>query len=134
MKLPKDATVAVADGEKLLLFRNGGDETHPSLTALPVPAISGDNRGSGGRHQSSSANPDGGQLDEDSFAAACAAWLNRQVLERKIGALVVVAAPRTLGELRKHYHKQLQAALLGELAKDLTGRSPAEILAAVANA
>ena len=34
MDIPKGATVAVADGEKLNLFRNSGDEANPSLTAI----------------------------------------------------------------------------------------------------
>lgn len=134
MQLPKGATVAVADGEKLRLFRNSGDEAHPKLTALPEPNFGGDNRGSGARHHSSSANPDPSRLEEDSFAAATAAWLNRQALEAKIEKVFVIATPKTLGELRKHYHKALEAKLLGELAKDLTGRSVDEIETAVANA
>ena len=57
MQLPKGATLAVADGEKLSLFRNSGDEAHPKLTALPESEVGTDNKGSGGRHHSSSANP-----------------------------------------------------------------------------
>jgi protein required for attachment to host cells len=45
--------------------------------------------------------------------------------------LVVIAAPRALGEMRKHYHKALTAKLLGEIAKDLTGHSMVEVEAAI---
>ncbi len=121
MQLPHGATVAVAGGEKLKLFRNTGDEAHPKLTALPGSDVATDNKGSGGRHQSSSGNPDQSQTEEDSFAAGTAGLLNRQVLDGKITDLLIIAAPRTLGELRKHYHKKLSATLLGEIAKDLTG-------------
>lgn len=134
MLLPKGATIAVADGEKLHLYRNSGDEAHPKLTALPEPAIGGDNKSAGVRHPSSSANPNDSRLEEDSFAAATAGWLNKQVLEGKIDNLFVIAAPKSLGELRKHYHKALQGKLLGELAKDLTGHSIGDIETAVANA
>ena len=33
----------------------------------------------------------------------------------------------TLGELRKHYHKEVSSRLAGELAKDLTGHSVPDI-------
>ena len=134
MKLPKNAVVAVADGETLNLYRNTGDESSPALTALPDADVSTTNKGSGGRHQSSSANPGDSQQDEDSFAAGVVSLLNKRVLDGKIDDLVVIAAPRTLGELRKHYHKLLEAKLAGEIAKDLTGHSPADIAKAIASA
>ena len=134
MKLPNNAMVAVADGETLCLFRNGGDEGGLALSALEAPTLGGGNAGSGGRHHSSSANPDDSHLAEDGYAAGAAAWLNRQVLDGKVDALMVIAAPKTLGELRKHYHKQLEAVLVGELSKDLVGHPLAAIEAAVSNA
>ena len=48
-----------------------------------------------------------------------------------VDELVVIAAPRTLGELRKHYHKTLSVKLVGEVSKDLTGHSVADIEKAV---
>jgi protein required for attachment to host cells len=134
MMLPNGATVAVADGETLSLFKNGGHESGVALSAMPAPELDGGNAGSGGRHHSSGANPDDKTQAEDGFAASSAAWLNKQVLDGKISALVVIAAPRTLGELRKHYHKQLQAVLVGELSKDLAGRPVGEIEAAISAA
>ena len=134
MKLPKNAVVAVADGETLNLFRNTSDEGSPSLTALPDADVSTTNKGSGSRHQSSSANPSDSQQEEDGFAAGVAALLNKRVLDGKIDDLVVIAASRTLGELRKHYHKSLEAKLTGEIAKDLTGHNVADITKAIASA
>ncbi|NML13135.1 host cell attachment protein [Sphingobium sp. AR-3-1] len=131
MQIPKGATIAVADGERLNLFNNSGEESAPTLIALPGASISTDNRSSGGRHQSSSANPSESQLEEDSFAAGTAAFLNKQVLDGKIDSLIIVAAPRTLGELRKHYHKALVAILAGEIAKDLTGHALADVEKAI---
>lgn len=134
MDIPKGATVAVADGEKLNLFRNSGDESNPSLTAAAVEDVTNENKGSGARHQSSSANPDNSRIEEDSFAAGTAELLNRQVLGGQINNLIIIAAPKTLGELRKHYHQKLSAVLIGEIAKDLTGHSTQEIEKAVAAA
>lgn len=134
MKLPKGTTIAVADGEKLMLFRNSGDEAVLKLSAVTASEVDADKKGSGARHQSSSANPDDSQQAEDGFAAGVANMLNTQVLDGKIEHLVVIAAPRTLGELRKHFHQKLSAILLGEIAKDLTGRSMHDIEKAVASA
>jgi protein required for attachment to host cells len=134
MQLPKETTVAVADGEKLKLFRSTGGETNPKLTALPGLDVSSDNKGSGARHQSSSANPDNSQVEEDSFAAGIADLLNQQVLDGKVTDLIIIVAPRTLGELRKHYHKKLSATLVGEISKDLTGHSLQEVERAIAAA
>jgi protein required for attachment to host cells len=134
MDIPKGATIAVADGEKLNLFRNSGDEANPKLTASLVENVTNDNKGSGARHQSSAANPDDSQIQEDSFAAGTADLLNRQVLGGHIASLIIIAAPRTLGELRKHYHQKLSAVLVGEIAKDLTGHSAQEVEKVVASA
>jgi protein required for attachment to host cells len=134
MLIPHGTIVAVADGEAVHLFRNSGDEARPSLTGLSEPTIEGDSKDAGKRHRSSAANPDGKQLEEDSFAAAAAEFLNRQAHNKEGAGFIVIAAPKTLGELRKHYHKEFQARLLGEIAKEMTGSSVQEIQAALARA
>ena len=129
MKLPKGTTVAVADGEKFSLFRNTGDEA--GLKLSPVEhGVDSDGQGSGSR-TSSGGNPDGGQFEEDGFSAGVVEVLNKSVLSGKIENLVIIAAPRALGEMRKHYHKTLSAKLLGEISKVLTGSSVADIESAV---
>lgn len=132
MILPKGAIVAVVDGENLVLFRNTG-HNEPHLTPVPTPAVDDGGSGSGGHH-SSSANPDNDTQAEDAFAHGVADLLNQWALSGKLDDLVVIAAPRTLGELRKRWHKQLQAKLVAEIAKDLTGASPAQIAAAIEKA
>ena len=131
MKLGKGTLVAVVDGKNLKLFKNTGDAGSLKLTPLPAGNVATDNKGSGGRHSSSSANPADHQQDEDAFAAGVAELLNKQAMGSGIEELVVIAAPRSLGELRKHYHKTLEAKLAGEIAKDLTGHSVADIEKAV---
>jgi protein required for attachment to host cells len=131
MIIPSDTTIAVVDGTKFRLFRNKGAEPHIQLAELGEPDIDAKNQGSGGRHHSSAANPDDSRIEEDNFAAAVAGFLNAQVLEGKIAGLFVIADPRTLGELRRHYHKTLEAKLVGELAKDLAGEGISAIEAAL---
>ena len=127
MDLPKGCTVAVVDGKKLALFRNEGDAGSPKLHAIPHDHVDASHKGSGARHHSSSANPDDQQIDEDGFAAGVAAYLNKEAQAGKLAKLVVIAAPRTLGELRKHYANALSSHLVGELAKELTSQSIQDI-------
>ena len=132
MKLSNGALVAVVDGEKLALFRNeGGVEIR--LKAIENPPIEDRVSGSAGR-RSSEANPDNDTQAEDGFAMGVAQVLNKWVVTNRIDELLVIAAPKTLGELRKHWHKDLQAKLAGEIAKDLTGHSTDQIAAAVEKA
>lgn len=132
MILPNGALVAVVDGEQLALFRNSG-HTDPVLTAMAVPAMP--ERASGASaHRSSAANPDNDTQAEDGFATGVAELLNSRALAGKFEALLVIAAPRTLGELRKHWHKDLKAKLIGEISKDLNGHTTDEIAAAIGKA
>ena len=132
MQLAHGTIVAVTDGEKLTLYRNSGTDGEPRLSAMASPGVGDEPIASGGRHHSSAANPDDRQLVEDGFAGATAALLNKMVLDGEIDSLVVIAAPKTLGELRKHWHKSLEAKLKGELSKEMTGSPIADIAAALA--
>lgn len=131
MLIPNGAVIALVDGEDWQILRNTGTEAEPKLTEMATPELVEENFGSGGRHAVSSANPSGNQRDEDAHAAAVGDWLNRQVQDHKIEQLVVIAPPRTLGELRHHYSKAVERAVIGELAKDFMDRQPQQILAAL---
>jgi protein required for attachment to host cells len=133
MQLPKNATVAVADGENFNLFRNAGDEADLKLVALAHDEVE-DQKGAGAGHHGSSANPDGGHDQIDAHSAGMAELLNRQVLGGKISHLLVIAAPRTLGALRPHYHAKLSELLVGEISKDLTGLAAPDLEKAIAAA
>lgn len=130
MLLPTGTMVAVIDGSEFELYRNTGTQAEPELSPEESPALDASNH-SASSHHSSSGNPDGHQADEDAHAIAAVEWLNQQVLENKVSDLVIFAAPRTLGELRKHYHKQTEQALLGEVNKSMTGRQPSELITAL---
>lgn len=134
MILPNDTTVAVIDGEKLRLFRNKGMEPRIQLVEEEASHIPPGNKGSGGRHRSTSTNPDETRLQEDNFAAAAAGHLNRLVLDGAVSSLFVIADPRTLGEMRRYFHDTAKATLVGDLAKDLTGSRVEVIEAALARA
>ena len=143
MQLKHNAVVMVADGRKMLFLRNEGDTVAPRLqvelaedkvnpadrdqkTDAPGRAASG----VGGR-QDTMDEVDFHQQEEDRFAAEAAALLKARALANDFESLIVVAPPRTLGELRKHYHVEVSNRLAGELAKDLTGHPIPEIEAAL---
>ncbi|MEQ1818804.1 MAG: host attachment protein [Terricaulis sp.] len=121
----------MVDGKKLELHRNAGNEAAPEIVTMDAPKLHEHNKDSGARHISSAANPTGHLLDEDAHAAAVAGWLNQQVVSHNIEHLIVVAPPRTLGELRPRYDKALKATLLSELDKEMTGRTGQAILEAL---
>jgi len=132
MKLPTGTLVAVVDGEKLAMFENTGHQ-EVSLTARPTPDIPERASGAAGRISNDS-NPDNDTQAEDGFAMGVADMLNALVLKNKAQHLYVIAAPKTLGQLRKGWHKETQSRLVGELAKDLTGHSTDDIAAAIEKA
>ena len=74
------------------------------------------------------------QLEEDRFAAETAEMLRKRALSNDFDKLIVVAPPKTLGELRKHYHKEVSSRVVGELDKDLTGHPVDQIERLLLNA
>ena len=127
MLVPKVTSWPSPTAKSSILFSNTGDEASPALTAMPEADIETSTRGPGAGHQSSSANPDESQAAEDGFAGGIADLLNKRVLDGEISDLIIIAAPRTLGELRKSYHKKLSEVLRGEIPKDLTGHAVHDI-------
>ena len=133
MQVPHNSFVVVADGEKMLFFRNQGDALYPKLEIDRKKEQDNppnrDQKSDGAGRTGLSAGPgthaysetDFHQLEEDRFAAQTADILNQGALRNEYDSLIVVAPPRTLGELRKHYHKEVSRRLTGEIAKDLTG-------------
>lgn len=130
MLLPHGTVIALVDGTRFELYRNTGNEAGPELTAMSSPKLDTHNH-SGGSHHSSAGSHADSLVAEDAHAIAAVNWLNSQVLGHKIESLVVFAAPRTLGEMRRHYHKQTERAILKEVHKDLAGKPAAQILGAL---
>ena len=103
-----------------------------SGAGAPAVASGGSMHASGGGAQFAESRGSMGETDfhqqeEDRFAAEAADLLKRRALAHDFEQLIVVAPPRTLGELRKHYHGEVSKRIAGELAKDLTGHPVAAI-------
>lgn len=140
MRVPHNTFVVVADGKKMLFFRNEGDSDFPKLEVerkrehedpydrdikTDAPGHTFDS--SGGAGKSAYEEVDFHQLAEDRFAQETAELLKRRALSNDYESLIIVAPPRTLGELRKHYHKEVEKRLAAEIPKDLTGHPVPEI-------
>ncbi|WJS99839.1 host attachment protein [Novosphingobium humi] len=123
MLLPHGTVIAVIDAHNFRLLRNIGDEANPELAEALAPRLDTHNH-SGASHHGSTVT-----MAHDAHAAAAVEWLAQEVQGHRIAHLVVIAAPRSLGELRKAYTKGIEQALLGELAKDLGEARGPEILA-----
>ncbi|MFC0590840.1 host attachment protein [Novosphingobium aquiterrae] len=130
MLLPHGTVIALVDGQTLELYRNTGTEAEPALAALDSPKLDSRNH-SGVSHHSSAGNHAGGLVNEDAHAAAAAEWLNDAVLAHRVEHIVLFAAPRTLGELRKHLRKTTEQAVLKQYDKDMVGKPAAAILSAL---
>ncbi|WP_121118701.1 host attachment protein [Croceibacterium ferulae] len=122
MKIPHNAHVALVDGNRFLVLRNKGQMFEPSLELVAEPDLEVTNFSAGIRNQEPSAPGNAStNLNELAHGAAAAEWLNGKAKAGEIEQLVVVADPKTLGEMRRHYHVELKDRLAGELAKALTG-------------
>lgn len=144
MMIDKGSLILVLDGAKLLLFRNAGTAVHPDLQTLkhetaedpPSRAIGSDSPGrvhpSQGTHGSSYDETDWHRQAEERFARHGAEVLEAAALADPEAAIVVIAPPRTLGEIRKHYGRASQARLAGEIDKDLAGHVTDDIVRAIA--
>lgn len=136
MRLPNNAHVAIVDGENFSVMRNGGAPLEPKLDRAEHPDLTATNYSAGVRHQDNIGREKGTstQMDELAHAAAAAEWLNAKAVANEIDDLLVIADPKTLGEMRHHYHSELEKRLVGEIAKTMTGQPTDKIEQAIAAA
>ena len=140
LKIPHDAFVFVGDGRKAIFLRNEGDEKFPNLKTEQVfehdnppthaqgtdrPGHLGKAFGSGRRSAVEVA--DWHDLNEHRFARTVADALEQTVRERKAPALVIVAPPRTLADIRSALHADVAVRVIAEVNKDLTRHPVGEI-------
>ena len=119
--------------QKFLLLRNTGQAFEPKLERVAEPDLLLTNFSAGARHPDP-AGQRSGSGDELAHGTAIAEWLNDKALKGDLGDIVIAADPRTLGQIRQHYHKETQARIVGEIDKDLTNLPVPEIEKALAAA
>jgi protein required for attachment to host cells len=140
LKIPHNAFVFVGDGRKALFLRNEGDEKFPNLKTESVfedenPPTHDQGSERPGRvskaldsSQRSAVEPvDWHDIEEHRFAKRVAAAIEQVVRARKVPALVVVAPPKSLADLRNAFHADVQARVIAEINKDLTKHPVGEI-------
>lgn len=140
LKIPHDALVFVGDGRKALFLRNAGDEKFPNLRTEtvfeqdnPLTHEQGSDRPGrttelalgGGR--SAVEQTDWHDIEEHRFVRKVAAAMERMLRANGTKALVVVAPPRTLADLRDAFHPDVKACVIAEINKDLTKHPVFEI-------
>jgi protein required for attachment to host cells len=116
--IPENALIIVADGTGARFFRNAGSENRLSLSAIgelaPADLL---NAGPAGNRPPESTSQ---ETDEATFAKQLARELYRRVHSEKVPALVLIADPQTLGQIRPLLHKEVKDRLVAEVGKTLT--------------
>ena len=140
LKIPHDALVFVGDGRKALFLRNDGDAKFPNLRTDRVfqeenPPTHEQGSDRPGRvseaavagRRSALEPTDWHDIEEHRFAQKVAAAMEQMVRANKVKALIVVAPPKTLAELRNAFHADVKARIVAEINKDLTKHPLGEI-------
>jgi protein required for attachment to host cells len=134
MPLPHNALVLVADGRKMLFFRNHGDENqidlrteaHDERKDRKDREIKSDAPGtvqqSFGYGRSTYEEPDFQQQEEDRWIKDAAEELKTRVLRNDFEALAIVAPPKALGLLKKSLHKEVERRIVCSVNKEMSGR------------
>lgn len=138
-QVPNDAWVLVADGEKALFLRNITDAENPNLEVVrkeeqdnPKDIDQSANRpgrmpDTGAGQRSALDDTDWHELAKERFADELADLLYKQAHKGKYDKIVLIAPPKTLGELRDKMHKEVADKVIGEIPKTLTNHPIDEI-------
>lgn len=142
-RLARGTWVVVADGEKALFLVNEGSASEPNLVvertlANPNPSTREQGSDRPGRyndgpnvHRSAVEDTDWHRLGKERFAGDLAEILYKAAHAGGYDKLIVVAPPKTLGDLRKHLHAEVVDRLVDEIHKDLTNHTVDDIEAAL---
>jgi protein required for attachment to host cells len=139
MPLPHDALVLVADGRKMLFFRNHGDESQIDLRTeshdkrsdrkerdyrTDAPGVA---RQSFGSNFPTLGETEFQQQEEDRWIKDAADELKARVLRHEFDALAIVAPPKALGVLKKCLHKEVEKRIVCTVNKEMSGRPVPDI-------
>jgi protein required for attachment to host cells len=139
MPLPHNALVLVADGRKMLFFRNHGDENQIDLRTeahderqdrkdREIKADApGTTKQSAGFGRSTYEETDFQQQEEDRWIKDAADELKKRVMRNDFEALAIVAPPKALGVLKNKLHKEVERRIVCTVNKEMSGRPVPDI-------
>ena len=140
MPLPHNALVLVADGRKMLFFRNRGDENQIDLRTEAHDArryqrkdreiktdAPGTVKQSFGYGRSTYEEADFQQQEEDRWIKDAAEELKARALRNDFDSVAIIAPPKALGFLKKNLHKEVQKRIVCTVNKEMSGRPIPEI-------
>jgi protein required for attachment to host cells len=139
MNIPNEALVLVGDGRKALFLRNHGTPANPNLVLEneieqdnPPTREQGTDRpgrkhGADGMSRSAIEETDQHQRAEQRVAVDVAKRVYEMGHADEFRALVVVAPPKMLGDLRAALHPEVAQRVVGEVPKDLLSHSLPEL-------
>lgn len=131
-ELTNGTWIVVADAEKALLMRNLTDHRDPNFEVVaredqPEVPKNSDRPGRmpdpGPNQMSAMEGTDWRDLARDRFAKELAEILYSHAHRGDFDRLVIVAAPKILGELRDELHPEVESKIIAEIDKDLTHHS-----------
>ena len=121
--VPKNAIIVIADGEHATFYRNAGVSDIKIEKVGHLTPGAHDNRGAAPLPHETSPHEKG----EANFAKDIANDLYARVHKGGIDAVVLIADPQTLGQIRPSLHKEVTQRITGEMHKTLTKSSISEI-------
>jgi protein required for attachment to host cells len=128
--IPEKALVVVADGTGAKFFRHASHSL--GKHTLTADGGFGPSRllhdGPAGKRPPEQSHQ---ETDEATFAKQLAHELYRRAHSGDYAALVLIADPQTLGQMRPLLHKEVQSRVVLEIAKTLTKATTADIEAAL---
>ena len=139
MRLGHGTWVVIADGEKFLALHNEGKQLSADLRVIEKDQIdnppdreqSSDRPGrmpnSSARGRSALEETDWHRVEKKRFAQDLAKKLHGWAAEGRYKRLVLIADPRTLGELKADNSNMVKERLVLEIGKDLTNAPVGDI-------
>jgi protein required for attachment to host cells len=142
MLLEHGTWIVAADGARAMIMRNDGTPAKPKFTLLrryehenPPTREQGSDRpgrtNDAGTHKSAMEQADWHQLAEDRFVHGLADEITTAFNRHEFDALVLIAPPTALGEMRKVLPDQIRSHVVTEINKDLTNLKLHELQDAV---